>query len=112
MYSSEHNLNAHGSQLVIKTYAESKGAANQAAKTWQGGKNICITNFVAFLPEKVETILKQPTAKNVAPVVLKEYGDGMIQKVKKGKQKIKRTMSGTAKIDLFLIVLPDDTLNL
>ena len=64
------------------------------------------------MPGLVDTIFKPPKGKKPAPVVLKEYSDEAVQKVKKGKQKLKRTSSGTAKIDLFVIVLPDDTLNL
>ena len=115
LHSSEYNLATHGSQLVIKQYGGSKIDAKQAAKSWsKQGENslICITKFVTFMPEIEGTILKPPKTKKVAPVVFKEYGDGVVQKAKKGRQKIKRTSSGTAKIDLFVIVLPDDTLNL
>jgi hypothetical protein len=71
-----------------------------------------ITKFVSYMPDMADTILKQPKTKKVTPVVLKEYGEGIAQKPRKGKQKIKRTASGTARIDLLVIVLPDDTLNL
>lgn len=64
------------------------------------------------MPGLVDTIFKPPKGKKAAPVVFKEYSDEAVQKVKKGRQKLKRTSSGTAKIDLFVIVLPDDTLNL
>ena len=105
----------HGSQLVIKQYGESKIDPKQAAKIgMKEGENslVCITKFVAYMPEQEDTILKQPRGKKTPSVVFKEYGEGNVQKTKKGKQKIKRTSSGTAILDLFVIVLPDETLNL
>ena len=104
----------HGSQLVIKQYGESKADPKQAKIGMKQGENsqVCITKFVAYMPEIEDTILKQPRGKKAPSLVFKEYGEGNVQKVKKGKQKIKRTPSGTARIDLFVIVLPDDTLNL
>lgn len=114
--SSEHDLSKHGSELVIKQYGGAKTDVNQHTKIWmkqcEEKSLVCITKFVTFMPDHEDTILKQPKVKKTAPVVLKEYGKGFAEKVPKGGQKIKRTSSGTAKIDLFVIVLPDDTLNL
>ena len=92
-----------------------KTDVKESTKNWaKEGENspISITKFVTFMPEIEDTILKQTKTKKISPVVLKEYAGDIVPKIKKGKQKIKRTSSGTAKIDLFVIVLPDDTLNL
>ncbi|XP_028414415.1 uncharacterized protein LOC114537560 isoform X2 [Dendronephthya gigantea] len=114
--SSEHDLSKHGSELVIKQYGGAKIDVNQQTKIWmkqcEEKSLVCITKFVTFMPDHEDTTFKQPKVKKVAPVVLKEYGEKIVGKVRKGRQKIKRTPSGTAKIDLFIIALPDNTLNL
>jgi hypothetical protein len=110
--SSECDLTSHGSRLVIKQYGESKVDTSQVMKLLtKQAEFVSIKKFVTFIPEIEDVVLKEPKTKK-SPVVFKEYGKGMVQKVRKGRQRIKRTSSGTAKIELFVVALPDDTLNL
>ncbi|XP_046840585.1 uncharacterized protein C3orf20-like [Xenia sp. Carnegie-2017] len=111
---SEYSLTKNGSKLLIKQYGGMNNVeTDKVAKLWMAeGENslVSITKFIKYLPKENDTVLHEPKTNKSPSVVWKEYNESLLQKIKK-KNRFQRTCSETAKIDLFLISLPDDTVN-